>query len=119
MNHRRTSPFSVPNFEKSYHAETRMAQRNLDEESIRFVLENGQRYYKEGIIQVFLGSRDIPKEHKKRYGRLEGTVVLVSPSLTIITVYRNRKGGVQSIRRKSKQARKAQRRQPLYPVYWQ
>jgi hypothetical protein len=119
VNHRRTTPFFVPYFETTPHAEQRMAQRNLSDESIRFVLQYGQRYYKEGIIQVFLGTRDIPNDFRKQYGRLEGTVVLVSPSSTIITVYRNRKGGVQNIRRKKKQARKAERRQPLYPIYLQ
>ena len=117
MNHRKTTPFFVPDFEKSLHAEHRMAQRNLCDDAVRFVLQYGQRYYKEGIIHVFLGARDIPDDMYRRYGRLEGTIILVSPSSTIITVYRNRKDGARNLRRKRKQARKPQRRQPLYPVF--
>ncbi len=117
MNHRRTSPFYVPRINVTFHARQRMAQRNLNKEEIRFVLQYGQRYYKEGIIHVFLGARDIPDDLYNRYGRLEGTVILVSPSGTIITVYRNRKDGARKIRRKRKEARRAERRWPLYPAY--
>ncbi|MBK8905958.1 MAG: DUF4258 domain-containing protein [Anaerolineaceae bacterium] len=126
MNHRRTTPFLVPPsdfFTLSAHVRLRMAQRNLNWEDIHFVLQNGQRTRKAGVIHVFLGSRDIPPELRKRYGRLEGTIILVSKNTdTIITVYRNRQGGSGHIRRKAKEARKAQRCQPLYPVYpmhWQ
>ena len=122
MNHRRTAPFFVPDydyFDVTPHAARRMAQRNVSWEDIRFVLQYGQRTNKAGAIHVFLGTRDIPAGLGKRYARLEGTTVLVCPMsmATIITVYRNRQDGASRIRRKPKRSWKAQRRQPLYPAY--
>ena len=100
-----------------------MAQRNVSWHDVHFVLQFGQRYRKTGIIHVFLGARDIPQDLRREYARLEGTTVLVNQDTnSIITVYRNRESGANYIRRKDKERRRAERRQPLYPIqqdYWQ
>lgn len=121
MNHRRSAPIFVPSvdfFDLTDHANWRMAQRNLSWEDLHIVLQYGQRYRKTGIIHVFLGARDIPSDLRREYARLEGTTVLVNQDTnTIITVYRNRGNGANYIRRKDKERRRAERCQPLYPVY--
>ena len=91
-------------FYLSSHAITRTAQRNIKNNDIEYVLENGQRVYTGGALHVFLGKKDIPKEdHKRnRAHQLVGTIVLMdAKSGAVITVYRNRKG-LPAIRKKSK-----------------
>jgi hypothetical protein len=121
VNHRKSTPIFVPSiefFNLSDHAEMRMAQRNVSWHDVQFVLQYGQRYLKTGNIHVFLGTRDIPGDLRREYARLEGTTVLVNQETdTIITVYRDRHSGANYIRRKEKEARRARRRQPLYPVF--
>lgn len=126
MNHRKSVPYLIPTkkyFNFTDHVLLRMPQRNVSWHDMHFVLQYGQRYYKTGIIHVFLGYRDIPKELRREYGRLEGTTVLVNQNTnTIITVYRDREGGANYIRRQGKERRRPRRRQPLYPDYsnyWQ
>lgn len=107
MNHRKTTPFYIPNWDHFYltdHAEQRMAQRNLSWDDIHIVLMCGQRFHKAGAIFIYLRSRDIPDELQadNRFARLEGTTVVVSRDEMgqILTVYRNRQGGAGHIRRK-------------------
>lgn len=87
----------------SNHAQRRMAQRNVSMDNIYFVLKNGQWFHRDGVIFVFLGSRDIGKSQlmKQEYARLEGTVVVLSrDGSRIITVYRNRQQGLRKIKQK-------------------
>ena len=85
------------------HAKRRMAQRNLSLADIHFVLQHGQRHHRAGAIFFFLRGRDILKDRQmnQEYSRLEGTVVVLSRERSrILTVYRNRKGGLQHIKQK-------------------
>jgi hypothetical protein len=92
------------------HAITRMAQRNLSEQDIFYVLQNGQRCRCAGMLHCFLGKRNIPAcdLSDSRYARLEGTTVLIDSKLgkQIITVYRN-KAALKRISHKSKYHRGA------------
>ena len=86
----------------SFHAKKRMAQRNVSSEDIDFVLDHGQRLYKAGAIFCFLGKCNIPKKWRRRFERLEGTMLVLSnESDTLITVYRNRQKGLRQVKRKA------------------
>lgn len=86
----------------SYHAGKRMAQRNLSLEDIDFVLDHGQRLHKAGAVFFFLGKCDIPDVWRRRFERLEGTMLVLSnESNTLITVYRNRQKGLRHVKRKA------------------
>jgi hypothetical protein len=87
----------------SYHANQRLARRNLSEADAAFVLEHGRRYYAAGALHVFLGRRNLPRERTlyQRYAHLEGTVLVMSAGVEkqVITVYRNRRA-LRTIRSK-------------------
>ena len=92
------------------HALNRQAQRNLSADDVRFVLTHGRRIHSAGALHVVLGGRDIPgdKDLARRYGRLEGTVLVRHPSpdgLVLITTYRNRRG-FKAVRAKQKYDRR-------------
>jgi len=92
------------------HAEQRMAQRNVSLQDIRFVLEHGERLHRAGAVFFHLGKCNIPKAQRRRADRLEGTVVVLSRDHPVIlTVYRNRQGGLGRIKRKAARSR--------YPKY--
>ncbi len=87
------------------HAAERMAQRNLSEKDLAFVLEYGQHYNRSGAEIYFLGRSDLPKEKRRKstFSRLEGTVVITARNQTppcVITVYRNRKNGLKCVKQK-------------------
>lgn len=87
------------------HALSRRAQRNLSIEDVEFVMTHGRRVRCAGALHVFLGGRDIPagKAVARRYGHLEGTVLVLSTEyddLTMITAYRNRRG-LKAVRAKA------------------
>ncbi|NKQ34679.1 MAG: DUF4258 domain-containing protein [Chloroflexi bacterium] len=83
------------------HAVWRMAQRNVSEADICFVLEHGHKMYRAGAIFFFLRRCDFPKGTHRQYGRLEGTTVVISREThQILTVYRNRKNGLRHIKQK-------------------
>ena len=113
MNHRISPPQYIPEWDKFHftdHVHYRMAQRNLSKHDLRFVLQFGQRFRRNGVIFVFLRGRDIPN-HKlvsKHFDRLEGTVVVLSRENPdrIITAYRDRQNGMRRIRRNKKQRRR-------------
>ena len=76
----------------SKHALTRCAQRGLNCQDVLYVLQHGKRLFRRGAIHVYLRRKDIPEPEQKRFGRLEGTlVVLALDRQTVITVYRNRR----------------------------
>lgn len=86
----------------THHAEWRMAQRNLSLEDILIVLDYGERLYRAGAVFFFLRKCDIPKELRRKFGRLEGTTVVMSRETPLVlTVYRNRQKGLRHVKRKS------------------
>jgi|GEM_PF-921481 hypothetical protein len=87
----------------SYHARRRAARRNVVPDAIDYVLAYGRFLQRTGVTFYFLGRRDLPPADRcaSWASRLIGTVVLVSRSGEVITVYRNR-GALRAIRRKLK-----------------
>jgi hypothetical protein len=89
------------------HAVHRQAQRNLSDRDVQFVLEYGRRIYCAGVLHIFLAQRDIPSDKwiQRRYGRLEGTTLVMDTTdedeLVLITAYRNRRA-LKNIRSKAK-----------------
>ncbi len=99
-----------------------MAQRNLSERDVEYVLKHGCRVYNGGVEFRFLRKRDIPRQDRSEFGRLEGTAVVMrnhAPNAEwsvvqdealvsnqnesdVITVWRNRKHGLRRIRHKAK-----------------
>ncbi len=95
----------------THHAEQRMAQRNISLGDVYFVLEFGQKLHRAGAVFFHLGKCDIPSTQRRQSERLEGTVVVLSRDMPVIlTVYRNRQGGLGRIKRKSARSR--------YPKYY-
>lgn len=88
----------------SLHAQQRLAQRNLDQRAIDYVLKHGRLIRRTGVQFYVLGARDIPLQDGRRSSitRLIGTTILVSRDGTIITVYRNRRTPLRAIVRKQK-----------------
>lgn len=92
-------------FSLTVHAEVRCAQRNLSYDEIQYVIQYGQQVNNAGTCEFFLGRNDIPRSDRarQRIAQLEGTVVLVDMQTgVILTVYRNRKNGLKSHRKKTK-----------------
>jgi hypothetical protein len=92
------------------HALSRQAQRNLSADDIQFVLAHGRRVHAAGALHVFLGGRDLPSDKAlaRRYGRLEGTVLVLHVSgdeFVLVTAYRNRRG-LKAVRAKAKYDRR-------------
>lgn len=100
-----------------------MAQRNLSERDVEYVLTHGCRKYNGGVEFRFLRKRDIRPQDRSEFARLEGTAVVVSRHINatrhpigrdeeyastetesdVITVWRNRKHGLRHIRQKTKE----------------
>lgn len=75
----------------SAHAQIRMTQWNLTKADVLYVIQNGQKFHRHGILFFFLGKKDFPKNDARELARLEGTTVLLNPgSRIVITAYRNR-----------------------------
>jgi hypothetical protein len=90
----------------SDHADLRCVQRNLSEDEVNFVIQNGEMTRRTGAIFFLLRRRDIPKQYARdqRIARLVGTTVLVDKEWSVvITVYRNDEARKKD-RRKSKYA---------------
>lgn len=87
------------------HALKRMAQRNLSERDVDYVLTHGCREFRGGVEFRYLRKRDIPPEDQSEFARLEGTAIVVGSAsdADVITVWRNRKHGLRHIRQKSKE----------------
>ena len=82
-----------------------MAQRNLSERDVEYVLTYGCREFRGGVEFRYLRKRDIPPEDRSKFARLEGTAIVVGSASNaddVITVWRNRRNGLRHIRRKSK-----------------
>ncbi len=98
---------------RTNHAENRQALRNLSDEDVLFVFEHGQRIRCAGVVHVFLGKRDIPRDKAtyQRFARLEGTVLVLDDTygeVVLITAYRNRQA-LKHIRPKTKYDRTSAR----------
>ena len=84
----------------SSHAKLRLAQRNLNEKDLAFVMRYGQEIHRTGASFYFLGSRDIPEDFARRQSRLAGSTIVVDER-GIVTAYRNKRA-IRKIKRKSK-----------------
>lgn len=85
------------------HAQKRMAQRNVSEKQVSFILDHGYTVHRAGAVLVSLRGKDIPKTLRAndQFARLEGvTVVLSRENPIVLTVWRNRRQGLQHIRHK-------------------
>lgn len=85
------------------HARKRMAQRNVSENEVSFILEHGQMTHCAGAILVTCRRKDIPKNKLvlDEFRRLDGvTIVMSRENSAIMTVWRNRKQGLRHIRHK-------------------
>lgn len=85
----------------SLHASERMAQRNVDEVDIAFVMSFGRRLFRTGVEIYFLGRRDVPALYARELEHLVGTVVVVARDSSVITVYRNARA-LGALKRKRK-----------------
>jgi hypothetical protein len=74
----------------SDHCRERMAQRNVTEADVRFVMTRGVLEHRTGVICFTIPRRCIPSEERSMRGSLESLVVLVQEGW-VITVYRNRR----------------------------
>jgi hypothetical protein len=87
------------------HSHKRMSQRGLSQRDVEYVVRNGTRYRKAGVIHCFLRKKDIPAGDRRddALRRLEGTTVLLDPlkGEEVITTYRNR-NALSKIRAKPK-----------------
>lgn len=93
------------------HAYLRICQRGLSEADIEVVLCYGRRFYAADAVIYFLGDRDLPAEEIRRYGHLRGAAVILTRTQTkVITVWRNRRHGMRTIRRKLAEERGCTRR---------
>ena len=99
--------FPLRNPKITPHASRRMAQRNVSEQDVHFILRYGQRLHRAGAVIFFLRQRDIPpdKQADKSYTRLEGTAVVINRHFSrILTVYRNRQRGLRHIKQKPRRS---------------
>lgn len=85
------------------HARQRGARRNVTPDAVDYVLMHGRIIQRTGVIFYFLGRHDMPPADRRASwaSRLEGTIVVMAPDGTVITVYRNRHG-LRAILRKLK-----------------
>jgi hypothetical protein len=87
------------------HAQLRVAQRNLDQEAIEYVICYGERLHRAGALIYFLRKRDIPvwDQVDPECSRLAGTaVILTKDGRQVITSWRNQKNGLRKIKKKPK-----------------
>jgi hypothetical protein len=92
----------------SSHALHRSAQRNISEEDIEFIIQNGDRLHRTGVIFCQLRHRNIPVDTpgNHRGWKLVGTtVVLCKCGLYVVTLYREKK----AFQRDSRKAKYNQR----------
>lgn len=85
----------------SAHAEKRMRQRGLSYDDVFYVVRHGMKWHAADARIYYLRDKDLPSKDSARRERLRGTAVVVSrDEPLIITVWRNRKGGLRHIKRK-------------------
>lgn len=85
----------------SCHAARRMRQRGLSHADVAYVMKHGQKWHVADAVIFFLRNKDMPYEDRHLLERLCGTAVVVArTNPVVITVWRNRKQGLQHIKRK-------------------
>lgn len=84
----------------SDHCRERMAQRNVTEDDVCFVMSRGAMEHRTGVICFSLPHRCIPAGEREARASLTSLVVLVKEGW-VITVYRNRRP-LRHIRHKAK-----------------
>jgi hypothetical protein len=84
----------------SDHCRERMAQRNVSEEDVRYIVSRGACEYRTGVLCFTLPRRSIPAEERSLRASLESLVILVHDGY-VITVYRNKRP-MRHVRRKAK-----------------
>jgi hypothetical protein len=83
------------------HAERRMAQRNLSDEEVAYVLLYGQTWHKAGAVISYLRRKDLPHvaQTDQRWQQLIGAaVVMTADERIVLTAYRNRQSGLRNIK---------------------
>ncbi len=93
--------------EHTLHSLERLAQRNLSQADIAYVMQHGRVEHRAGTAAYFLGKRDIPHcdRRDQRIAQLEGTTVVLircGGKFVVLTAYRNRQRGLKNHRKKSK-----------------
>ncbi|MGC9384403.1 MAG: DUF4258 domain-containing protein [Kosmotogaceae bacterium] len=68
------------------HAIKRMQQRGIKVEDIKYALENGMKKHCKHAIYVFLGKRNVDKNHENL-----NDLHLILSEETIVTVFKNKK----------------------------
>ena len=84
----------------SDHCRVRMAQRNVSEDDVRYIVSRGVMERRTGVQCFTLPRRSIPAADRPERASLESLVVLVCDGC-VITVYRNRHP-LRHVRRKAK-----------------
>jgi len=85
------------------HSSRRAAQRGLTFEEIEYIVWHGESFHRTGVVIYYLRTKDIPADDLRKdiWSRLVGSAVIVDwNSGTVITVWRNRRSGLKTIRRK-------------------
>ncbi len=92
-------------FQLSDHAHLRVKQRGLNLHEVRYVLRYGTCVHAANAVIYYLRQIDIPIEHLRRAGRLEGTAVITAndDSKQVITIWRNRLHGTRNLHHKLNQ----------------
>ncbi|MBK8989537.1 MAG: DUF4258 domain-containing protein [Chloroflexi bacterium] len=94
---------SAQTIQISPHARLRMAQRNVSDAQVSFILTHGHAVHCAGAILVTLRQKDIPKSERAKdtFACLEGVTVVMNRSAPVVqTVWRNRRHGLRHIRQK-------------------
>lgn len=84
----------------SEHCLRRMAQRNVSEADVEYIVTRGACEYRTGVLCFTLPRRSIPVDERRDHSSLESLVILMNDGF-VITVYRTRRP-LHHIRRKAK-----------------
>ena len=87
-------------FTLTRHAETRMAQRNLTDEELSYVLEFGYSILKQGFQFYYITQKCHPKGTSFRIKERLDNLIVVTHNGSVITAYRA-KNASKHLRRKS------------------
>jgi len=88
----------------THHAKQRLAQRNLSDTEIGWVLLYGQTWHKAGAVIIYLRLKDLPPalQADQRWQQLVGVTVVLpaQQERVVLTAYRNHSTGLHAIKRK-------------------
>lgn len=77
---------SIDNYTLSSHVMTRMSQRGIREDDIRYAIKSGKKRHSKGACFFFVGRKNVDRSHQK----LNGLHVLIEENV-IVTAYKNKK----------------------------